>query len=199
MKILKIVGIVILSLFAVVLIIVSLLSPEAHMERSVVVNAPSTVVFQQVASFDKFNKWSPWTKMDPEAKQTIEGPTTGVGAKMSWDGPQTGKGSQWTVAFEENKRVKNAMAFEGMEGEIFAEFVLEEVQDGTKVTWKYDSDVTGTSFLNAAFSKLFYAFMLEGMLGDQYQQGLSDLKKLVENEPLPAQEATSADSTAVQD
>jgi uncharacterized protein YndB with AHSA1/START domain len=198
MKILKIVGIGLLSLIVIAVVAVSMMSPKAHMERSIVVNAPPASVFSQLASFEQFNKWSPWTKMDPEAKQTLEGPAQGVGAKMSWDGPQTGKGSQWTVEYEENKRIKNAMAFEGMEGQIFAEFVLEEVPEGTKVTWVYDSDASGTSFGNASMTKVFHAFMVEGMLGDQYNQGLNDLKQIVESQPPVEPAPLPADSTTVQ-
>jgi hypothetical protein len=186
MKILKIIGIAILSLIVVALVAVSVMSPVSHMERSIVVNAPPAAVFQQLASFEKFNKWSPWAIMDPEAKQTIEGPVSGVGAKMSWDGPETGKGSQWTVEYEENKRIKNAMAFEGMEGATFASFLLEEVPEGTKVTWTYDNDVKETGYGNASMVKLFNAFMLEGMLGKQYEEGLAAMKQIVESEPAPA-------------
>jgi hypothetical protein len=198
MKILKIIGLVLLSLIVLVVIGLSAISPKAHMERSVVVAAPLAVVFQQVASFQKFNTWSPWTKMDPIAKQTIEGPPVGVGAKMSWDGPETGKGSQWTVEYEENKRVKNAMAFEGMEGAIFAEFILEEVPKGTKIVWTYDGDVSETGFTNKMMTKMFYAFILESMLGKQYEDGLNDLKKLAENQPTPEIDPIATDSAAVQ-
>lgn len=200
MKILKIVGIAILSLIAIALVAVTVMSPVSHMERSIVVNAPPAAVFQRLASFEEFNKWSPWVKMDPEAKQTLEGPIAGVGAKMSWDGPQTGKGSQWTVEYEENKRIKNAMAFEGMEGATFAEFVLEEVPEGTKVTWSYDNDVKGTGFGNASMTKFFNAFMLEGMLGKQYEEGLAAMKQIVESQPVaaPSEEPAPSDSTAVQ-
>jgi carbon monoxide dehydrogenase subunit G len=198
MKILKIIGIVLLSLIVIAVIAVSVMSPRAHMERSIVVNAPPAAVFQQLASFEKFNAWSPWIKMDPEAKQTFEGPQTGVGAKMSWEGEKTGKGSQWVVEYEENKRVKNALQFEGMQGETFAEFVLEEVPEGTKVTWNYDSDVSNAGFGNASMSKMFHAFALEGMLGKQYEDGLKDLKTIVESQPTPQSEPVPPDSTAAQ-
>lgn len=200
MKILKIIGIAILSLIAIALVAVSVMSPVAHMERSVVVNAPPAAVFQQLASFENFNKWSPWAKMDPTAQQTIESPATGVGAKMSWDGPETGKGSQWTVEYEENKRIKNAMAFEGMKGATYAEFVLEEVPEGTKVTWTYDNDVKGTGFGNASMTKFFNVLMLESMLGKQYEEGLQDMKQIVESQPAPTPEEATvpADSTTVQ-
>jgi uncharacterized protein YndB with AHSA1/START domain len=198
MKILKIIGIGLLSLIVLVVIAVSVMSPKAHMERSIVVNAPPTAVFQQLASFEQFNKWSPWAKMDPTAKQTVEGPAMGVGAKMSWDGPKSGKGSQWTVEYEENKRVRNEMQFEGMEGDTFAEFVLEEVPEGTRVIWRYDNDVKGTGFGNASMTKMFNAFALEGMLGKQYEEGLASLKQAVESQPIPESEPLTTDSISVQ-
>lgn len=197
MKILKIIGIVVLSILVVAFIAVLVISPKAHMERSILVNAQPEVVFQQLASFENFNKWSPWVKMDPTAKQTVEGPAMGVGAKMSWDGPESGKGKQWTVEFQKNKRVKNAMEFEGMQGVVFAEFVLQEVPEGTKVTWAYDSDVTGTSFTNTSMTKLFNSFMLESLLGKNYEEGLSTLKQVAESQPAIQQEPVAADSTSV--
>jgi carbon monoxide dehydrogenase subunit G len=194
MKILKIVGIVLAVIVVIVFAGIAMMSPQAKMERSIVVNAPPDVVFAQLASFENFNQWSPWTKMDPAAKQTVEGPATGVGAKMSWDGPETGKGSQWTVEYEENKRVKNAMQFEGMEGEIYAQFILEPVAEGTKVIWSYESDVSKTGMVNSSMTKLFNAFALEGMLGKQYEEGLASLKQRVESMPTPVEPTAPADS-----
>ncbi|MCU0382707.1 MAG: SRPBCC family protein [Cyclobacteriaceae bacterium] len=195
MKILKIVGIVLAVIVILVFAGISMMSPQAKMERSIVVNASPEIVFAQLASFENFNQWSPWTKMDPAAKQTVEGPATGIGAKMSWDGPETGKGSQWTVEYEENKRVKNAMHFEGMEGEIDAQFILEPVAEGTKVIWSYESDVSKTGIANSSMTKLFNAFALEGMLGKQYEEGLAALKQRVESMPPPAEPVAPADST----
>jgi len=86
------------------------------------------------------------------------------------------------------------MQFEGMEGEIYAQFTLEPVEEGTKVIWSYESDVGKTGIVNSSMTKLFNAFALEGMLGKQYEEGLAALKQRVESMPPPAVPATPADS-----
>src|SRR5580765_4929304 len=83
-KAIKIVGIAVVSIVALVAIVGAFLSPKSHMERSIVVNAQPAAIFQQINSFKNNNKWSPWMAQDPNPKTTLEGPESGVGAKMSW-------------------------------------------------------------------------------------------------------------------
>jgi uncharacterized protein YndB with AHSA1/START domain len=189
MKVLKITGIVILSIAVILVITLAIMSPKSHLERSVVINAQPASVYEELVSFKNVNSWSPWFKMDPKMKHSFEGPPSGVGAKMSWDSenPEVGKGSQWIVETEENKRVKSGMNFDGMDGNFVAEFILEPTPEGTKVTWTYDGDVSNTSTANAAMGKFFGAFM-DSMLGPSLEQGLVALKQKVENKPQPTQE-----------
>jgi hypothetical protein len=122
----------------------------------------------------------------------------GIGAKMSWAGPESGKGSQETIEFEPGKRVRNKMNFEMMEGAIYNEIIVEPVAEGTKVTWTYDQDVSGTKPMNAALGKFFGA-MMDGMMGKQYEDGLNSMKKIAESKPAPtAAEEVSTDTTSTQ-
>lgn len=196
MKALKIIGIVVLSLVVVAVICVSLISPKSHMERSIVVNGTPDDVLAEFANFRKFNAWSPWSQMDPAAKYTFEGPEMGVGAKMSWEGTESGVGSQETVEYEPGKRVKNLMRFDMMEGAMYSEIIVEAVPEGTKVTWTYDQDVSGTGAMNAAVGKLF-GLGMDSMMGPQYEDGLNAMKKIVESRPAEP-EPVPADSTAVE-
>lgn len=118
-----------------------------------------------------------------------------MGAKMSWVGPETGKGSQETVEYEEGKHVKNKMTFAMMEGAMYSEVFVEAVPEGTKVTWTYDQDVTGTKPMNAALGK-FFGLTMNSMMGKQYEDGLSAMKKIVESKPAPTAEVTPTDSTS---
>jgi hypothetical protein len=197
MKSLKIVGISILALLLIAVVTISIISPKSHFERSTVVNASPASVLEEFSNFKNFNAWSPWSQMDPQAKYTFEGPESGVGAKMSWEGPETGKGSQETVEYEEGKRVKNKMTFDMMEGAMYSEVFVEAVPEGTKVTWTYDQDVSGTKPMNAALGK-FFGLTMNSMMGKQYEDGLSSMKKIVESKPAPVEEAIVTDSTLVQ-
>ena len=104
---------------------------------------------------------------------------------MSWvsENPNVGAGSQWIVEAVENKMVKNGMAFGDMKGDYFATLELEEVPEGTKVTWHYDGDVKGTGIVNSALGKAFGLF-IDRALGPFYEDGLTSLKQVVESQPV---------------
>jgi hypothetical protein len=195
MKALKITGIVVLSIIAIAVVCVAVMSPKSHLERSVVINAQPAAIYGELISFKNVNAWSPWFKLDPNMKHTYEGPEAGVGAKMTWDSedPQVGKGAQWILETEENKRVKSGMSFAEMEGNFIAEFILEPAPEGTKVTWTYDGDVSNTATMNAAMGKFFGAFT-DSMLGPSFEQGLDALKRRVESKPAPEPQQETAPS-----
>jgi len=198
MKALKFVGIGLGALLVIVIVITSVQSPKTHLERSIVVNASPASVFKYVNNFKNFNTWSPWHSIDPNTAYTFEGPEEGVGAKMFWksEHEEVGEGEQWIVESEENKRVKSGMKFGGFEGEYFAEVVLEPADNNsTKVTWHYYGDVSKASAFGAAAGKFFGMFM-DGMLGPQYEKGLSSLKEVVEKEPAPPAEPEPAETPA---
>ena len=176
MKILKIVGIVVLALLAILGIVIVMQPSEAHIKRSIVINASASSIFPEISNYKNFVVWSPWSKMDPGVKQTFEGTDATVGSKMTWDGPKTGKGSQWIEEIEEGKRVRSGMSFEGFEGTSYSEFILEPATDGTMVTWTYEGE-------NDGFAGKAMWVVMGAMLSGQYDLGLKDLKQLVESKP----------------
>jgi hypothetical protein len=191
-KAIKIVGMVVVAIVALVAIIGAFLSPKSHMERSIVVNAQPAAIFQQINSFKNFNKWSPWMEKDPNTTTTFEGPETGVGAKMSWQSKELGNGSQWIMESEENKHLKTGMQFADFEGTYTSDINLEPADGGTKVTWTYDGDVSQSGMASSIMGKVMGKFM-DGMLGPDYEKGLSKLKTVAESEP--QQNQAPADST----
>src|ERR1041384_401440 len=85
-------GVVKKILIAIALVVVAFLGyvaaqpPESRITRSATIAAPPATVFAQVNDFHKWEAWSPWAKLDPNAKNSFEGPTSGEGAKFAWDG-----------------------------------------------------------------------------------------------------------------
>jgi hypothetical protein len=143
-----------------------------------VINASPQQVYQEIISFRSFNKWSPWAKMDPNARYEFSGPESGVGAMMSWNGEETGTGSQKIIEVRENEQVKTEMYFGGFDKPSYAEFMLTPEGSGTKVTWSYDGDMEGLY--------KFFGLMMDGMLGKQYEEGLASFKEMVESTPAAA-------------
>ena len=178
MKVLKIIGIIILTLILIGAIAASFQPAEGHVEKSIVINAAPAVVYQELNAFKSFRSWSPWAKMDPAATYTFEGPESGVGAKMNWDGKDVGKGSQWIEESVENQKIKCGLAFEGYDGKASATFILSPEGNGTKVVWTYDGTNEGLT------GKAMWMVM-GSMLDGQYEQGLGDMKKYVESLPAP--------------
>lgn len=177
MKALKIIGIILLVIILIIVGYGMALSGESRIERSIVINAPIEKVFKEVNSFRTITAWSPWTKLDPEMTTEFSGATAGVGAKYSWTSEvqEVGVGSQEIIESRKNEYVKTKMDF-GIDGEFYAEFILEPAEGGTILTWTYDGKV----------ESLLWKYLLLGMdgqLGPMYEQGLADLKTYIEGLP----------------
>lgn len=65
---LKKVLLVLVALIAVFAVVVALQPSEFHVERTVMIDAPASKVFGEVNDFHKWDAWSPWAKLDPNAK-----------------------------------------------------------------------------------------------------------------------------------
>ena len=62
------------AIIAVFLIVVALQPSEFHVERTATITAPPATVFDQVNDFHKWDAWSPWAKLDPNAKIDVRRP-----------------------------------------------------------------------------------------------------------------------------
>ncbi|MGD9378010.1 MAG: polyketide cyclase, partial [Methyloceanibacter sp.] len=74
---------VLLALIAVFAIYITLQPDEYRVERTVTMAAPAGKVFENVNDLQKWEAWSPWAKIDPDAKLAFEGPRAGKGAAMT--------------------------------------------------------------------------------------------------------------------
>ena len=84
MKILKIIGIIVLVIVLLGVGVIIFGPSSAHLERQTTIEAPAEVIFAEVTNMRTFNTWSPWFAMDPDAEYVWEGPSSGLGAKMTW-------------------------------------------------------------------------------------------------------------------
>ena len=69
-------------------IVVHLQPADFRVERTATVAAPASDVFTHVNDLKKWDAWSPWAKLDPNAKVGFEGPAGGQRA-LSSRGPAT--------------------------------------------------------------------------------------------------------------
>lgn len=172
-----IVGILVLGIIA--LIAGFLLPSQVHVERQTLINASPEQVFARISDFNAWSDWSPWAKMDPDAELEIQG--SGVGQTMKWssENRNVGKGSQQITQLNAPHQLKANLDFEEM-GKSDVSFTLEPIEDKTKVTWSYDSDMRAGVPLVKQPIYTFFGFFIDSMLGKTYEKGLSNLKTVVE-------------------
>lgn len=165
-------------LLIVFLIIVALRPSQFRVERSLAIHAPAAAIFPHLNDLRKAAVWSPWLKMDPAVKTTYAGPLAGVGASSTWIGnSQIGEGSQTVLESRTNELVRIKLEFvKPMPGVSTTDFTLAPKADSTVVTWSIYGE-------NSFMAKAFCLFMNQDkMIGTPFEQGLADLKTLVEAE-----------------
>jgi len=188
MKAVKIILVILAAIFLIWLAASALSKSHCHLERSIEINTPAQVVFDNVNSPKKWEQWSYWNELEPDAKKTYEGPEAGVGSKYSWEGKKVGKGSLIIVESIPNQSIKTELDFGG-EGQAKSGFKFEPAGNGTKVTWDFDSDVGFTQ-------RVFMALMMDKYLGEAYEKGLAKLKTVSESAPAaPASAIEEVDLT----
>ncbi|HYD15709.1 MAG TPA: SRPBCC family protein, partial [Hyphomicrobium sp.] len=91
---------------------VAMLPSTFRIERSTIVVAPASATFAEVNDFHNWQEWSPWAKIDPNAKATFEGPASGEGAIFRWAGNETvGEGSMTLVESQPNDHIRIRVDF----------------------------------------------------------------------------------------
>jgi effector-binding domain-containing protein len=174
---LKKILIAIVSVVIVLAVIGMLLPRKVHVERSVSIARPASLVFATVDSFQLFPQWSPWQDLDPNMHQTTEGPREGVGAKLVWTGnDKVGSGTQVITAETPDRSVLSDVDF-GKMGVAKSAILLVPEGPMTRTTWTLDTD------MGAGPIGRYFGLMMDRMIGKDYETGLAKLKKLVESMP----------------
>jgi hypothetical protein len=167
---------VLAALIAVLLVVIAMQPADFRVSRSMAMAAPPAAVFEQVNDFHKWEAWSPWIKIDPNAKGTYEGPSSGAGSKFSWDGnSDVGAGSMAILDSKPNEHVHIKLDFiRPMEGTSDVNFRIKPEGDGTNVTWTMEGK---NNFIGKAMSLVIDC---DKMIGEYYEQGLASMKAIVE-------------------
>lgn len=170
MKLLKTIGISILGLIILLVIVGFFLPSKSIVERSMVINASPAVVFEQVNTLKNWEKWSPWKEMDPEMVNTYGEKPSGVGAYYSWIGPASGEGKLTITESQAHSMIKSDLDF-GKMGIAKCDYYFEDTEGGTKMTWKFESDLGGNPI------NRWVGLLMNGMLEEQFDMGMSKMNK----------------------
>lgn len=165
----------ILLLLLLLVIVAFALPQQITVARSTVINAPESDVFPYINNFRRFNEWSPWAARDPETKYVFSGPEEGKGARMEWssDNPEVGSGFQEITESQPGALVRVSLEFADL-GKGSASYQLKPSGAGTRIIWVFDTDV-GNNPIHR-----WMGLMFDRWIGADYEEGLEQLKKLVE-------------------
>ena len=170
-------SIILLLVFAAVFYKIIQSKPDDfRVTRSATINAPAAEIFPHVNDLHKWLPWSPWVKLDPNARNTFDGPSAGEGAKTSWVGNnKVGAGSMLITESRPFELIQIQLDFlKPMKATNIAEFTFTPQGNATQVTWT----MTGKNNLLSKTVSLF--INCEKMVGKQFEQGLASLKNIVE-------------------
>lgn len=147
--------------------------PRFQVVRSIEISASPDQVFEIVADFRTWPKWSPWLCVEPEAGITISNPANAVGSTYAWDGELVGAGELEHLALERGRSIRDAIRFQRpFRSSSSVGFELEPVAAGTRLTWKMDGSLPWFLF--------FLCSQMELFIGMDYERGLRMFKEFVE-------------------
>lgn len=122
----------------------------------------------EITDFEKFNTWSPWMGVDPEAIHEYKGPQGEVGAEYYWSGnDDAGTGVQKITSISDD-RIDTDLEFTApWESKSKIYYLFEEKNGNINVTWAYDGTIP----------VLMSLFMnMDDMIGSKYEEGLNSLQ-----------------------
>jgi len=151
---------------------------DFRVERRATIAAPAKTVFAHVNDYRKWQAWSPWAKLDPNAKATFEGPASGKGAKFGWKGnDKVGEGRMEITESRPTDLIRMNLEFiKPMAAKNTTEFTFKPEGNGTAVVWT----MTGTN--NFAGKAFCLVMNMDKMVGGDFEKGLASMKAIAEAE-----------------
>lgn len=146
-----------------------------RVQRSTTINAPAEKIHAILTDLRRGIEWSPYEKKDPNMKRSFSGPVTGVGSALAWDGNKDiGAGTLKIADATPSKIVVNLDMTKPMEAHNIVEYTLAPAGNATNVTWSMHGPMN-------MISKVMCVFVnMDRMVGNDFEQGLRNLKALAE-------------------
>lgn len=157
--------------------VIAMRPSEYRVVRSATLGAPPSIVFPLINDFHKWDDWSPWAKLDPAMKKTIEG-GPGAGSVYTWSGSSdVGEGKMTILDSTPNERVRIKLDFlKPIASTSETIFTLRPDGSGTTVSW----DMAGeNNFMGKAFDLVMN---MDKMIGADFEKGLAKMKTVAEQQ-----------------
>ncbi|AOW20518.1 SRPBCC family protein [Urechidicola croceus] len=104
-----------------------------EIKQSRFINAPASVLFENVNDFKNWPEWNPWMEVDPTIKPIFPSKTVGVNGAYSWTS-KNGDGSMKTISTNLNKEIIQELTY-GTGNPSIINWVFNSSKDSTEVVW----------------------------------------------------------------
>jgi len=186
-KVLKWIGIVLVSLFLLVTIIGLFLPGDMRVEQTKIISAPPAEVYAVVTNTKEFRNWSPWHRMDTTTQYVFSGPDAGKGATFTWKSNSSDVGyGKWEVLDAvPNERVDLQFTYQDYPPTP-AGYILKPSGANTEVTWYMDAEDVSDPW--SKFGGLFMDMYMKKV----YEEGLTNLDTYMKTKPTVAAGSSAA-------
>ncbi len=147
--------------------------PKYHVHRSIQINATPQKVFETIANFGTWTKWSPWLCAEPDAKVTVTEDASSVGSIYSWKGEVVGQGEIEHRDLQPGRLIDEEIRFvKPFKSKSDVSFEMEAAGQGTKLTWHMRGSLPWFLF--------WMTPQMEVFIGMDYERGLKMLKEFIQ-------------------
>jgi uncharacterized protein YndB with AHSA1/START domain len=150
--------------------------------RSITIERPNAQVFDYIKYLKNQDNFSKWTMMDPDMKKTYRGEDGEAGFVSAWasENPDVGVGEQEIIKITPNERVDFELRFispfEATEPAYMSTKSLSDTS--TQVDWGF------SGHMDYPMNLMLVVMDFETMIGNDLQEGLNNLKQLLEANPV---------------
>lgn len=147
-----------------------------RVERSAQIQAPPDRLFPLINDLHAFNTWNPYEKKDPAIEGRYGDIASGPGATYAWKSDKVGVGDMRIVTARPSDAVTMRLTFvKPFSAVNDVAFTLAPAGGGTRVTWAMEGS------LNYIAKLMHIFFNMDRMVGQDFEEGLNNLKTLAEN------------------
>lgn len=151
---------------------------EYRVERSRLINAPLSMVYDHINDYRKWPHWSPWMEKEKDAVLNFSDPSYGEEATYSWKGDELGEGSMTTMYSAKDSILQKINFIKPYESEADVFWNLEKTKTGIQVSWGMEGKL---GFMEKAYL-VFQGNSMEAIIAPDYERGLLNLDHYLHEE-----------------
>ncbi|SDS04223.1 GyrI-like domain-containing protein [Gramella sp. MAR_2010_147] len=146
-----------------------------QVERTLMMEAPREIIFNEVNDFTTWKNWEPWSQETDDMIINYGEKTTGEGASYSWQSEKMGDGKMRTINAKPHSSLQQELTFITPFGESTSEVYWEFEPQGDSTLVKWGMMGEQTFMEKAAF--IFQDESLAEMMQPMFSKGLNNLQE----------------------